>query len=262
MSKAAFFAFDTETTGLSPSRNEIISFSAQILAADLSVISKFTTYAFPDKECEPAAAALNGYTPEAWTTKGACTQVELVAQIRRELHGHNGLIPVGHYVKFDLDFLYATFARHNARSDLKYTLSYHSIDTVGAAILIDIAKLGSKQGNYKLTKLCTRFGISLGDKAHEAEADIQATVDLLQYLIKAVNSDVTLPPGEEDLLVKFSSNTSEWLFTRGKHENKSFAAVHVEDPSYLSWVVRDVSDIPQEAKDALCSIRQAQPSPV
>lgn len=268
MKKAAFLAFDTETTGLKTYKDNILALSAQLLDVDLSVIDKLTVYANPAEgiECDPDAARINGYSPTNWASKGAVSQEELVQQMSTLLVGQEQLIPIGHNTKFDIEFLYNTFKRGKAKDVLKRALSYHVIDTVGIAVFTDLTLLGKKSGSYKLEKLCARFGISLGSKAHDAEADIQATVELLKFLREAIKGGVAYPPGNEDEsdkhLVKLSSDTNEWIFTRGKHATKSLATVYASDPDYLSWVNREVTDLPQAAKDALCLVRQAPTSSV
>ncbi len=262
---AVYFAFDTETGGLDAAVSDILSFSAQLLDDKLNLVDKITIYALPDREVNPISAGINGYTPEVWAAKNAVTQDAMYNQIRAFLRGHRFLTPVGHNVKFDLDFLKALFAKNTALEDFGKIFSYHSIDTIPISMIIDIAQQGSKQGSYKLPILCDRFGISLGDNAHDSESDIAATVELLRYLITTIRGNLPVPAALPVIrklpLVQFDTGTRNWVFAYGKHKEKTYAQVLSEDPGYLDWVRDKVEDLSQEAKDALCLIRPALTNP-
>lgn len=123
---------DTETTGLDPTRHELLEVA--VVSEEVSplnpmepgMVSLWVRKITPEhvENAEPKALEVNGYTPEGW--------VDAVpfADVARELAGRlqDGVI-VGHNVKFDLDFLDAAFKR----AGVEAKLPYHTVDTVALA---------------------------------------------------------------------------------------------------------------------------------
>lgn len=252
-----FFVFDVETSGLDHNQNEILSFSARLLARDLTEISSMLQYAFPEKEVDPTAARINGYTKEAWASKYADTQENLFAQVRKFLQGNTRLIAVGHNVNFDLNFLRALFQKYNALDDFKRYVSYHSIDTLTVALMVDIAQRGLPQGSYSLSNLSDRFGISLGDKAHDVEEDVKATITLFKFLNEQIRGQLLLPaanPLERKTPFMEKRADGNWVILTGKHRDKPLEVV-AADKGYLDWVLRSITDLTDDAREAVLAAK-------
>jgi DNA polymerase III epsilon subunit-like protein len=256
MGKPLFFIFDVETSGLDAGTHEILSFSARLLDRDLLEVSSMLQYAYPDKDVDPEAARINGYTRELWTTRFACDQQSLFEQIRKFLSGQKRLFAVGHNVTFDLSFLKALFTKFKAIEDYKSFLSYHAIDTLGVSLMVDIAQRSGPQGSYSLTNLTQRFGISLGDKAHDVEEDVKATVALFKFMVEQIRGNLPLPEvGPPIRKTPFLIKTAEghWQVTTGKHKGKSLA-IAAADKGYLRWILDTVKDLNEEAYAAVVAL--------
>jgi len=239
----AFLAFDTETTGLDPDTNEILSIALVLLDASFNTLDERIIYAFPEGEVHPKAAEVNGYTAESWAEKGAVSQLVLFAQTHEFIRPHRRLIPLGHNVKFDIGFLRSLFRRHDS-SDLGRHLSHHSIDTVGIALFFDMVLFGKKSGAYSLGALCERFGIPL-ENAHDALADIHATIALFQYLYTQLGGQekraaVPAPVVFSRLLGK---KDGKWHINGGRHKGELLTSVAERTPDYLQWMLAKVDDL-------------------
>lgn len=252
--KAAYFAFDVETTGLDPVDSEIISLAAILLDSELNEIKSLEAYALPDKGCPPEAARINGYEEEKWKARGALSQADFYNKVATFVSNEWRLIPIGHNVSFDVGFLKALFKQHASGGTYNKYFSYHTLDTIGSSIMFDIAKQGKPDGRYKLGKLCERFGIRLGEDAHDAKADVRATVELLRYLIMATRGDTeVIPPKvEEKKRPPFIIKTGEtYRFNKGKFQGRTLGEVATEERGYLMWVLREITDLDDDAKKAV-----------
>ena len=252
---ATFFAVDVETTGLNANFAEIVSLSCTLLDYDINVLGTLTVYANPENGCPPEASRINGYTPELWASRGAGTQKELLAKVRNFVEGQSRLYPVGHNVNFDIGFIRTLYQRFSADKDYGRTFSYHHIDTLATCLLLDLAQTGRPQGGYKLTNLCDRFGISLGEKAHDAEADITATVDLLKHCLVHIRGSIPAPapvvaaPKDNSFLTKTAGG---WTIQKGKYQGRLLT--DVPDVGYYHWILRNVTDLIPEAKTAVLTL--------
>lgn len=246
----AFFALDTETTGLDDATDEIISIAIHILDEGFNKHSTKVVYAFPDCEVHPKAAAVNGYTREKWEANGAVSQIVLYTEVYEFVSIHRGLIPLGHNVKFDIGFLKALFKKNKGAYGRHF--SYHSIDTLGVAIFADLALFGKKSSAYKLTDLCERFGIKL-DNAHDALADIDATVELFRYLYTSLGgaekrAEVPAPVVFSRML---GQKGKAWYIKGGKHKGEALTAISVDNPGYLRWMLKKLDDLSPVQREAL-----------
>lgn len=253
-SAAVFIALDTETTGLNPDTNEILSIAIQLLDSALNLLQTKVVYAFPDGDVDPKAAAVNGYTLERWTTQGAVSQGVLFTEVHEFLQGHRNLIPVGHNVPFDLGFLKNLFKRHAKHGNGGYSksFSYHTLDTVSVALFVDLVLFGKKTSSYKLTALCERFDIPL-DNAHDALADVTATVALLRHLYTSMGSTEKRAEMPEPVTVSTMLRKKDdvWFVNGGKHKGRPLSALAVEAPGYLTWMLRSLDDLSPTQREVI-----------
>jgi len=258
---ATFFAVDVETTGLNSNFAEIVSLSCTLLDNQINVLDTLTIYAQPENGCPTEASRINGYTPELWATKGAVTQKELLAKVRGFVNGQSRLYPIGHNINFDIGFIRTLYQRFNADKDYGRTFSYHHIDTLATCLLLDIAQTGQPQGGYKLTNLCDRFGISLGEKAHDAEADITATVELLKHCLTHIRGSLPAPEPVVSTYVKDTSflikTGEDWTIRNGRHTGRLLS--DVKDVGFYHWILRNVTDLKPDAKAAVLLLAGVEP---
>lgn len=250
MAPVKYFAFDTETSGLDPRTDCILSLAYILLDAELNVIATAQGFFFPPegKEVSAEAAAVNGYSVDTWRARNALPASALAGYVSAcwEQHGVARALPLGHNVKFDLDFLKEAVDK----GALQRALSYHSVDTLTLSVAIDQAH-HIDGGRYRLTDLCSRYGVVL-ENAHDSLGDISATVALYRRLLECIRGqDKTAaappqPTAKGRFLVRINDM---WQFALGKHRGKSLDESSV-DVGYLIWVLNNVT-LTDEEKAAI-----------
>ncbi len=159
--KLAFI--DTETTGLDPSKQEIIEI-AILVVNEGRVVDKFESKIRPQRieDASKKALEINGYAanPEAWAS--APTMEEVGPLIVKMLEG---CTLVGHNVSFDEGFL----TQNLKRAGIEGKLPYHKIDTVVLA-MEHLKPLGLKK--VSLDSIRDFLGWSK-EGAHRAMKDVE-----------------------------------------------------------------------------------------
>lgn len=157
---------DTETTGLYPSKSEIVEVSAIKFDQGMVPVSCFTTFCKPRKPIPEEATAINHITDDM--VAGAPEFRQIAQALTEFLQGCN---IAGHNLDFDLRFVFA----HGA--DLPTGKRFY--DT------LDLAHLTISKGdirNYKLDTLCSYYGISR-KQAHRSLSDCYATSKVFTNLV-------------------------------------------------------------------------------
>ncbi len=187
MSKILYF--DTETTGTNHLNHGIIQI-AFILEIDGEVVEEkdIKMQPFKDDIIDPEALEVNQITKEQ--IKTFQDPITSYTQILKVFDEHinkfdrsDKFFPAGFNVKFDTDFL-GEFWKKASRS--KYGLgsycNWRRIDPLPVLyFLVESGNLDLE--NYKLGTVCKHFGIKLDD-AHDALADIRATIKLIKFVKK------------------------------------------------------------------------------
>jgi DNA polymerase III subunit epsilon len=167
---------DTETTGLDPTKHELLEVAAIRCSPDGKTIIK--TYEAKLKPlhletAEPKALQVNNYKPEEWTDE-KCTKPELVVDALQQMAGNTVL--VGQNVSFDEGFLSPLFTRLG----MKPPWGYHKVDTVALAWPLFCY---TEMPGLSLEKLCTFLGVTDMPK-HRALADAMACRDIYLKLME------------------------------------------------------------------------------
>lgn len=180
---------DVETTGLSPTRNGIISIAAFMMVDGVIDPEKgrFVAEMNPvGREIEESALAVNGYTREQieafphWATVAD----DFVSWVL----SHNETFPMekvvlgGYCTSFDQGMICGWL-------DETSVVKLHDI---AESKLLDVHELAKRflhpslclLPNKKLTTVSKALGVDLGDKAHNAEADILATIEVWKKLVE------------------------------------------------------------------------------
>ena len=167
---------DTETTGLSAQKHEIIEFAAVRETDGAEICFKIQPQHI--ETAHPKALEVNGYTEEAWSL--AITPEEAVERIILFAQGCE-MAPMyaGHNVSFDWRHLQSLFERVG-RID-EWPFHYHSVDTMTLA-REHLKPLG--QRSISLDALCNTLGIS-NEGAHTALADVRRTMAVWNKLERA-----------------------------------------------------------------------------
>ena len=165
-----YCVIDTETTGRSPQWDHIIEVAA-VKISDGQEVGRFSSLIQPPSMpggtfVDEFIAALTGITDEMLA--GAPVAPDVLGEFATFV----GDAPVvGHYVSFDINFLYDSFDRY-----LDRPFSNDYIDTLRLA-----RKLHPEMSHHRLADLVDLFGVTHND-AHRAMGDVEATAECFACL--------------------------------------------------------------------------------
>lgn len=157
---------DVETTGLYPSKSEIVEVSAIKFESGMVPVSCFTTLCKPSKPIPEEASAINKITDDM--VQDAPSFREIAPALTEYLHGCN---ISGHNLEFDLRFIFV--------HGVQIPWDKRFFDT------LDLAHYTIEKGNipnYKLETLCRYYGIKRED-AHRSLSDCYATSKIFSRLV-------------------------------------------------------------------------------
>lgn len=189
MSKKVLY-FDTETTGLEAGKHEIVQL-AGIVEIDGVIEKKFNIYMRPDNpdNVSPEALGIQEKTLEdvmAYPERKVGFE-EFLAILNKYINCYNKLdkfIIAGQNIRFDMGFLAALFKSQGH----KYFGSYFGGEELDSRLLYIALMLAGRTDRLtrmRLTNICSALGVELNN-AHDALADIQATYDVLQIMLKMI----------------------------------------------------------------------------
>lgn len=158
---------DTETTGLDPTKHELLEVAAIRTSPDGgTILQTYEAKLFPLhlETAEAKALEINKYSAAEWTVE-KCMKPEIVVDNLQRMAGNTVL--VGQNVSFDEGFLSPLFTRLG----MKPPWGYHKIDTVSLAwpLYFNNAELPG----LSLEKLCKFLGVE-AMPTHRAAADVEA----------------------------------------------------------------------------------------
>lgn len=164
-----YVIFDTETTGLAPSSDEIVQIAAVRVVNGRRVEGEvFDTLVDPRRPIPPGSTDVHGITDAM--VRGAPTIDEAGAQFHRFAEG---AVLVAHNAPFDLEFL----RRHEDGIGARF--DHPVLDTVLLS-----AVLFGQQEEHSLDALTARLGITIPEEArHTALGDTVATADAFLKLL-------------------------------------------------------------------------------
>lgn len=171
---------DTETSGLNPHRDCLLSIGA--VATDVqgyTIQGIYSDRIQPTSPVSAGAAAVNGYTPEGWRDA-----VPVAQAINNLLHLARDRIFVAHNAPFDWGFISAAMGHH------KWPGDYHKVDTAALAWPL---LLTGRVDNLKLTTLCEHFGYT-NTAEHDALADAKACRIVYVNLMRSWLQETQQPP--------------------------------------------------------------------
>lgn len=164
-----FVVFDTETTGLSPSSDEIVQIAAVRIVNGRRVRGEvLETLVDPRRPIPQVSTDVHGITD--YMVKGAPT----IAEAGKSFHDFaRGAVLVAHNAPFDLEFL----RRHEKSMGVRF--DHPVLDTL---LLSAVIYGGSEL--HSLDALATRLGIDIPEEArHTAIGDTIATADAFLKLV-------------------------------------------------------------------------------
>ena len=162
--------FDTETTGLAPSRDIIIELAA-IRYVDGKPVSRFHSYINPERPIPSEASKINGITDDMVADAPV---IGAVIPAFDEFIGDSILI--AHNLEFDLKYIYYS-------GSCVFETKRKYIDTLEQSQ--KLLKKPRDVDNHKLSTLCDYYGITIAGQ-HSALADVYATGELFFRLVDEV----------------------------------------------------------------------------
>jgi DNA polymerase III subunit alpha, Gram-positive type len=179
--KFSLFALDTETTGLDPTKHDIIEISIYRLNDD----EQRTWFMKPSNydAIEPDALRVNGAKLEDLkhqTKEGrekyrdpAIVLPEIEGWLLEDMTSPEDKILVGQNIGFDCDFIQALWAKNNASETFPFGTRPRLLDTMQIELLLDLAR-GERSEYYNLGSLVEKHGVKR-ERAHKASNDTRMT---------------------------------------------------------------------------------------
>ena len=169
---------DTETTGLSPRRHEVIDIWARRVRADtLDLVAEAGGLVLPKRidEADPEALAINGYDPDRWAAE-ARPWADVWAEVEPLI---DGATIVAHNIAFDARMINAACIRDSCASIVNHDAGIDTVD------LAQPLKASGLVGSVSLDTLVGHFGIEIdGALAHSARGDVLRTVEVYRRLVE------------------------------------------------------------------------------
>lgn len=238
--------FDLETTGVNIGSDRIVEISILKLMPDGTRQSK-TKRINPEIQIPEAATKIHGISND--DVKDAPTFKQVAHEIANFMNGSD--LAGYNSNKFDIPMLYEEFMRCEIPFDMK------------GRRLIDVQNIFHKMEQRTLSAAYRFYCNKEIQNAHSAEADIQATFEVLEAQL-AKYTDLK---NDVEYLHEFSANSNnadlagrivyneqkEEVFNFGKHKGKRVTEVFEAEPSYYDWMMK--GDFPMQTKHVITSIR-------
>lgn len=198
-----YLFMDTETGGLTPDRSlltvSLIPVDKQFNIVPLTyfdplmqrtehadcglyVAVKPETYVIDQEAMAVNKINIAEHEQDAVPIAAARQLIKSFAEAARKLFGKKYLVPAGHNVAFDAQFLKAHIFTEEEWDTL---FTYPALDTASAARFLNAA--GAIDGGYSLTALRSKFLSEDFGVAHNAEVDNLTTIALAQRLTEFVH---------------------------------------------------------------------------
>jgi len=250
--------FDLETTGINITQDRILEIAVIKVMPNGEVIKK-SNIVNPTIPIAPESTAIHGIAYE--DVKDKPTFKEVAKEYARFFEGAD--LAGFNILKFDVPMLVEEFLRAGVEFD------YSRKKLIDAQKIFHMMEKRTLSAAFKF--YCEKDMVD----AHSAEADTQATMEVLYAQLKRYeNQEVTDGLGKKMGVIKndmevlnklFSSelvdlagrmtrnNKGEPVFNFGKHKNKPVLEVFKIEPSYYDWMMN--GDFPLDTKRRLTEIK-------
>lgn len=215
--------FDTETTGVSPARDRIVT-AAVITRVGDGPPTAHTWLIDPGVEIPARATEVHGITTQMAREQGSPPR-EALEQIASALAGAlaAGFPVVGFNVQYDLAILEAELARHGLPT-LADRLG-GEVRPVVDPLVLDRHLDRWRKGPRKLIDMCAAYGVSVeADTLHAADADVLATLDVVRAIAARYPAVgeldlVSLHDQQVEAHRVWATEFSAWLRSKGRTED-------------------------------------------
>jgi DNA polymerase-3 subunit epsilon len=219
--------FDTETTGVDSGRDRIVTAAVITRAGAEGSSERRTWLVDPGVEIPAAATAVHGVTTERARAEGVSPDEALpeIASLLAEALT-SGIPVVGFNVAYDLGILEAELARHDLPT-LGERLGGPSAEVIRPLVdplVLDRFLDRFRRGKRTLSDLCAVYGVTPDADLHAADADVDATLDLVLAIARRFPALGEVDPS--DLHDQQASAHAEWadrfsafLVSRGRTDD-------------------------------------------
>ena len=250
--------FDLETTGVNVTQDRVIEIAVIKLMPTGETVRK-SNLINPTIPISAESTAIHGITNE--DVAGKPTFREVAKDYVKFFEGAD--LAGFNILKFDMPLLVEEFLR--AEIDFDYSRKK----------IIDAQRIFHMMEKRTLSAAFQFYCGATLDKAHSAEADTQATMDvLLAQVERYENKEVTDSLGKKIGVITNSAETlsqltsadlvdlagrmikndkGEALFNFGKHKGKSVLKIFKDEPAYYDWMMN--GDFPLDTKRWLTKIK-------
>ncbi len=235
---------DLETTGTNLGTDRIVEIAIVKLLPDGNRSNK-RRLVNPEMPIPPQVSEIHGITDEM--VKDAPTFKQVAQELKQMLDGCD--IAGYNSNRFDIPLLMEEFLRVEVDFDMK------------GRRLLDVQKIFHMMEPRTLSAAYKFYCEKNLENAHSAEADAQATAEILEAQLKryptlgdSVDS-VLKAIGEEvivDFARRFGIENGVEVFNFGKHKGRPVSEVLRAEPQYYDWMMR--GDFPRHTKQKLTEI--------
>lgn len=243
---------DIETTGLNKSIDRIIQLSLRNFDADTFELGEGANwYILPNRKTGEYIMDLNAVTVHGITRsflkENGQSLVEIYPEWQRLTKDHIILSYNG--TTFDIPMIQKDFSREGLDT---------GFDKCKFIDALDIERKLNKQDNNKLSETYERYFGYQFEGAHDASADILATIDVYKKQMESVEGKPNRSEIIAESILKSTNNLSispdgfvyidgsgYLKFRWGKHKNMPVVDVCKNDPGYIRWLWN---------KDIICNI--------
>ena len=190
------YLVDCETTGLDAIKNDPIEISIYRLSNDVQ--KTWCLKPINIENISTDALRVNGHKIEdlKWQTQEGRDKyknpnkvlVEIENWIMEDFMSAEDRVLVGQNVGFDKDMLYRLWEKCGSLGTFPFNTKYE-FDTMQLELFLNMCQ-GIQAEGYSLNKLTKKYGIK-NEKAHSAEADVKATVEVfrkqVEFFTKVLN---------------------------------------------------------------------------
>lgn len=241
-------AFDLETTGLNTQTDHIIQIGlVKFNKSTYEELGHIMFYIKPETNfsIDPYAQEKHGISKDFVIENGV-----LLRDVWGEISEFIGDCDILSYNgnSFDVPMLYNNLKRYNLEFDFISRKYYDSM------------VVERKRIQYKLSETYKRYTGKELEDAHDALADVRATVQVFKHQFEQVPdmfNDTEFTMISPEGFVKINDN-NELVFTSGKYRGKRTNDICKTDPSYIRWIVEKFSPITVETiKNAWVAEKEA-----
>lgn len=219
-SQQPIIGFDTETTGIHPSEDRLVTCSLILVTAD--GITKHYWLADPGVDIPERATEVHGITTAQARAEGRpiAEVLEEIATMLAE-HMSAGRPAVAFNATYDFTLLEAELARHGLRT-LAERLDGEVFPVVDP-YLLDRAKDRYRKGKRRLENLCSHYGVAEADNFHNAEADVLATLRVLAAILRKFPELASMSLEEiQELEAEAHTHSMEYFAKRAQQDGRQF----------------------------------------